>query len=64
MPASDGQITSRKDPKGYYATLGLSPDASGSELKQAFRRLALTYHPDRNPEASAKARFQKINEAW
>jgi hypothetical protein len=50
--------------KDFYAILGVSPSASESEIKKAFRRLAVQYHPDKNPLAEAKHLFQEINEAY
>lgn len=47
-----------------YAELGLAPDASESEVKTAWRRLASQWHPDRNPSAAAVAHMQRINQAW
>ena len=55
---------SRQDPNGYYRLLGLSPDASGDEVVRAFRTLAKTCHPDRNPDPAAAARFKLLSEAY
>src|SRR6266511_2740703 len=50
--------------KDYYATLGVSKNASDKEIKQAFRKLARKYHPDVNPgDKASEARFKEINEA-
>jgi molecular chaperone DnaJ len=48
----------------YYRTLGLPSGASQSEIKKAFRRLAMQYHPDRNPAPDAAAKFHDINIAY
>jgi len=49
----------------YYATLGVAKDASGDDLKRAYRKLAMQYHPDRNPgDAAAEAKFKELNEAY
>jgi molecular chaperone DnaJ len=53
--------TARKD---YYDILGVSRHASAEELKKAFRRLAMKYHPDRNNDDGAEARFKEIGEAY
>jgi molecular chaperone DnaJ len=51
--------------KDYYATLGVSKDAPGKEIKKSFRKLAREFHPDNNPDdAVAEARFKEINEAY
>lgn len=49
-----------------YATLGVQPDATLDEIKRAYRRAAMKWHPDRNPgrEAEAYAAFQEIREAY
>jgi molecular chaperone DnaJ len=49
----------------YYEVLGVERTASDDELKTAFRKLALKWHPDRNAgDASSEARFKEINEAY
>jgi molecular chaperone DnaJ len=49
----------------FYATLGVAREASGDDLKKAYRKLAMQYHPDRNPgDKQAEARFKEINEAY
>ncbi len=50
--------------KDYYKTLGVSASATASEIKKAFRNLAVRYHPDKNPSPDAKSRFQEISEAY
>jgi len=53
------------DAKDYYQILGVSRDASLEEIKRAYRKLALQYHPDRNPgNKEAEERFKEINEAY
>ncbi len=56
----------RADPgKEYYAMLGLKEDASLEEIRKAYRKLALHYHPDRNRgDAGAEERFKAISEAY
>lgn len=48
----------------YYATLGVSSDATGAEIDDAYRRLALELHPDRNPAPAAEARFKEVTTAY
>jgi curved DNA-binding protein len=51
--------------KDYYKILGVSRDTSASEIKGVFRKLAMQYHPDRNPgDKQAEERFKEINEAY
>ena len=49
----------------YYEILGVSKDADSDEIKKAFRKLALKYHPDRNAgDKEAEEKFKEINEAY
>ena len=49
----------------YYEVLGVGRSAEASALKGAFRKLAMQYHPDRNPDdAEAERRFKEVNEAY
>ncbi len=53
--------TSKRD---YYEVLGISRNASEEDIKKAFRKLALEYHPDRNRSEGAESRFKEVNEAY
>ncbi len=49
----------------YYELLGVGRDVGEKELKSAFRKMAMQYHPDRNPgDTAAEAKFKEINEAY
>jgi len=51
--------------KDFYATLGVSKDASEADIKKAYRKLARDLHPDRHPDdASAEKRFKEVGEAY
>jgi molecular chaperone DnaJ len=48
----------------FYVLLGVSRDASEADIKKAYRKLAMEYHPDRNSNPEAEARFKQITEAY
>ncbi len=50
--------------RDYYEVLGISHAASGEDVKKAFRKLALEYHPDRNKNSDAEERFKEVSEAY
>lgn len=51
--------------KDYYAALGLEKKADASQIKKAYRKLAMKYHPDKNPDdKKAEERFKEITEAY
>ena len=50
--------------RDYYEVLGLDRKASDDDIKRAFKRLAIKYHPDRNKDPDAGEKFQEINEAY
>ena len=53
--------TSKRD---YYDVLGVTRNASDEDIKKAFRKLAMEYHPDRNKRDGAEEMFKEINEAY
>lgn len=52
------------DKRDYYEVLGVSRSASKDEIKDAYRKLALQYHPDRNKSPEAEEKFKEISEAY
>ena len=56
-----GSVNPHKD---YYEILGVSRNATKEEIKAAYRRLAMQYHPDRNKSPDAAEKFKEISEAY
>jgi molecular chaperone DnaJ len=54
-------LTSKRD---YYEVLGVQKNASKQDIKSAYRKLALQYHPDRNKEPGAEEKFKELSEAY
>lgn len=50
--------------KDYYKTLGITKTATDDEIKKAYRKLALRYHPDKNKAANAEEKFKEVAEAY
>src|SRR5271154_5274648 len=51
--------------RDYYATLEVARETNAEDLKKAYRKLAMKFHPDRNPgDKDAEARFKEVNEAY
>lgn len=50
--------------KDYYKILGISKTSTDDEIKKAYRKLALKYHPDKNKAANAEEQFKLVAEAY
>ncbi|KAL3319555.1 DnaJ subfamily B member 4 [Cichlidogyrus casuarinus] len=50
--------------KDYYSTLGIKKEASADEIKAAYRKMALKYHPDKNKSPGAEEKFKEVAEAY
>jgi len=48
----------------YHKVLGVSPKASPEQIKKAYRKLAMRYHPDHNKDKEALSRFKEVREAY
>ncbi|HND85473.1 MAG TPA: DnaJ domain-containing protein, partial [Pseudobdellovibrionaceae bacterium] len=56
---------SKREVKDFYTLLGVNRSASAEELKKAYRKLAMQYHPDKNPgDKKAEEKFKEISEAY
>ena len=50
--------------RDYYEVLGVNKNATAAEIKSAYRKMALKFHPDRNKEQDAEEKFKELNEAY
>jgi len=65
VPNDPNYGTRRMTVKDYYKTLGVTPSATRQDIKKAFRKLAHTFHPDKNPgNSQSAARYSEIQEAY
>src|SRR6056297_373554 len=54
-----------KNKRDYYEVLGIGRDASAEEIKKAYRKLAVKFHPDKNPgDKDSEEKFKEVSEAY
>src|SRR5580658_8082246 len=62
LPGKHASIMAKQD---YYEVLGVAKSAGADDLKRAYRKLAMQFHPDRNPgDKGAEQKFKDLNEAY
>src|SRR5690554_5029929 len=64
VPISNYHTTRTVYNHDYYSILGVDRNATKEEIKKAFRKLAMQYHPDKNPSPEASEKFKLINQAY
>lgn len=65
MSSAKNKITLKMAKRDYYEVLGVSKTATADEMKKAYRKLALKYHPDKNPgDKEAEEKFKEAAEAY
>eukprot|EP00457_Paulinella_chromatophora_P012358 gb/GEZN01012565.1/.p1 GENE.gb/GEZN01012565.1/~~gb/GEZN01012565.1/.p1 ORF type:complete len:324 (-),score=44.90 gb/GEZN01012565.1/:100-975(-) len=64
LHSQDKYLAAGAPNEDYYSLLGLSRDASDKEIKSAYRKLALKWHPDKNKSPGAEDKFRRVSEAY
>ena len=60
----DNRADDDKMVKNYYKILGVNKTATDDDIKKAYRKMALKFHPDKNKEPDAEEKFKEIAEAY